>query len=734
MPGGRFRSPAATGFRAATIPTAIILVSLLAVSSSAWAVQKTEGVSVALEQETTNPSPANEQSQSEPVATASDTTAPTSVDLVAIEERAIKRAVERAALSVAQLETIGASTTAGNLGTAICVSEDGLFLTATYNLRGEPSSIFLRANAIDAGSDTNPTADNGSNSKGLSIGRFIARQVAIDHSRHLTLLKVIADEGVRFRPIAYADMDRVRPGQTMIAVGRVYEVDRPNLSVGIVSATRRIWGRAMQTDAKISRANYGGPLVNLFGDAVGILLPMNSEEPGIEAGDDWYDSGIGFSVPLSNYRDSIERLATGEDLHQGLLGVAFQGGDVYADAAKVSYCYPKSPASEAGLRPDDVIVGVNGMPVQRQSELRNAMGPLYAGESVSLKVRRGDESVTLRATLVKEIEPYTEVAMGVVLDENADSELRVRHVDSNAGDGASSNEEEASLQPGDRIVGSNGAPTESIASLRATLNELAAGDTIELAVAVDSKDDSQDHLRNVSKEAVTVSLSPLSAEPLDDLPPHIEIEHADQASANLIEISVAESSNRCIAIVPGNDFAVVGRPGVFVWVAQPGTVDEKQLLEDVKLASQQRNVIVMMPFSLNPQTWTPGESSFIAKALQKLEKTVPFNPQLVAIGGEKTAGSMACLTAFTHRERFRGLVMVEAGFPGRLPEVVTAPGKRLMIFLSTGPESKLGNHVKKVQQVLLKKRFAVHVDSRQSATMIDIFPRVAAWTDSLHRQ
>src|SRR5439155_23501610 len=106
----------------------------------------------------------------------------------------------------------------------------------------------------------------------------------------------------------------IHVGQWAIAVGRTYEGDRPNLSLGIVSAVGRIWGKAIQTDAKISPSNYGGPLVDISGRVTGVLVPLVPEGNNEIAGVEWYDSGIGFAVPLAHIMNVLPRLKEGHDL------------------------------------------------------------------------------------------------------------------------------------------------------------------------------------------------------------------------------------------------------------------------------------------------------------------------------------------------------------------------------------------------------------------------------------
>ena len=96
----------------------------------------------------------------------------------------------------------------------------------------------------------------------------------------------------------------MRVGQWAIAVGRTFESDRTNMAVGILSALDRIWGKAIQTDAAVSPNNYGGPLVDIQGRVLGVLVPLSPEATDEVAGVDWYDSGIGFAIPAEH----IERM------------------------------------------------------------------------------------------------------------------------------------------------------------------------------------------------------------------------------------------------------------------------------------------------------------------------------------------------------------------------------------------------------------------------------------------
>ncbi len=103
----------------------------------------------------------------------------------------------------------------------------------------------------------------------------------------------------------------------------------PSVSVGILSALDRIWGKAMQTDAKVSPTNYGGPLIDLYGRVQGVLVPASPRAEGETAGFEWYDSGIGFAIPLEDVNRVLPRMLKGTketpvNLKRGLLGITMQ--------------------------------------------------------------------------------------------------------------------------------------------------------------------------------------------------------------------------------------------------------------------------------------------------------------------------------------------------------------------------------------------------------------------------
>ncbi len=241
------------------------------------------------------------------------------------EERAIKAALARVAPSVVRIETVGGLERVGQIligtgpTTGLVVSPDGYIISSAFNFAQKPDSILV-------------TLEGGS--------RHAARLVATDHSRMLVRLKVEVETKLPVpESVPSAEM---RVGQWALAVGRTFEASRPNVSVGIVSALGRIWGKAIQTDAKISPNNYGGPLVDISGRVLGVLVPMSPDGSGEMAGVEWYDSGIGFAIPLEGVLRVLPKLEQ---------GTRPAPGASWASAPRVRTCTAKRPLSPRPASP-----------------------------------------------------------------------------------------------------------------------------------------------------------------------------------------------------------------------------------------------------------------------------------------------------------------------------------------------------------------------------------------------
>ena len=175
--------------------------------------------------------------------------------------------------------------------TGLIVSEDGHILTSTFNFRHQPRiiTVILRSGQ-----------------------KHVAKLLGRDDTRRICVLKIDTDEKLPL--VQQVPVEQLRVGQWAISVGVGYGDFEPAVSAGIISARNRHHGRAVQTDANISPANYGGPLVAIDGRVIGICVALHPDGEGDAAGVEWYDSGIGFAIPLNGLDESLTKLKAGEDI------------------------------------------------------------------------------------------------------------------------------------------------------------------------------------------------------------------------------------------------------------------------------------------------------------------------------------------------------------------------------------------------------------------------------------
>ena len=218
-------------------------------------------------------------------------------DLESLEQKALTAAVQRVAPSVVGIETVGGLERVKKVlfgagpTTGLVIDSQGYIVSSAFNFVNKPASILVR----------------------LPDGkRKPAKLVATDHSRMIVLLKIEVERPLPVPEIApEADL---RVGQWCVGVGRTFESERremtgpPNMSVGILSAVGRVWGKALQSDAALSPSNYGGPLVDIRGRVMGVIVPLSPQSADEMAGVEWYDSGIGFAIPAEQIRNMLPKL------------------------------------------------------------------------------------------------------------------------------------------------------------------------------------------------------------------------------------------------------------------------------------------------------------------------------------------------------------------------------------------------------------------------------------------
>jgi serine protease Do len=183
------------------------------------------------------------------------------------------------------------------------------------------------------------------------------------------------------------------------------------VSAGIISGEGRDirlgpYDDFLQTDAAINPGNSGGPLFNLAGEVVGIATAI------VGGG-----AGIGFAIPSALVSALLPQLERGEDIQRGFLGVSVQdltpalaeALDVPAPGgAIVGGVEPGSPAARAGLRPDDVVVAIDGDEIESARALTRRVGFAEPGDTVVLTVHRDGKPRQVKVALGRR--PAPEVA------------------------------------------------------------------------------------------------------------------------------------------------------------------------------------------------------------------------------------------------------------------------------------------------------------------------------------
>ena len=579
------------------------------------------------------------------------------VDLRTLREQAYRDAVAAVAPAVVRIETVGGLPRVGNVlfgtgpTTGLIVSEDGYVISSAFNFAGQPTSILV----------------------GLPDGtRTPAELIAADKSRMLVLLKVNVSEKL---PVPdFVPADEMRVGQTSIAVGRTFDGGEPNVSIGIVSALERIWGKAIQTDAKISPNNYGGPLVDLHGRVLGVLVPLSPTDTGEVAGVEWYDSGIGFAIPLEHVNAVLPRMQQGDDLTPGVVGVSLKGRDMYSDPAEIAVVRPNSPAYRAGLKAGDRIVEIDGYEIARQVQLRHQIQQKYAGDTIRVAVMRDDERVDVQLELVDQLQPYEHPFLGVLPMRAAGLEnVVVRYVYADSPAAA------AGLLEGDRITQFEGQPAGDAVALRDTLSGQSVGEVVTLTIA-----------RGEEYRELEVTLADLSTGIPAELPPPRSPSDAAAPEVELpqtgaIAVKIPEFQNECLAYVPEAYDPKVAY-GVVIWLHAPGGFADDELLARWRAHCDSADLILLAPKAAEPERWRPTEVEFIRKTLDQITSTYHVDPSRVVVHGHQSGASMAYLFAFNNRDKVRGVAAVDGPLAGRVAE--NEPLERLAFYVAAASNSR----------------------------------------------
>ncbi|MHB8744151.1 MAG: DegQ family serine endoprotease, partial [Sulfuricaulis sp.] len=316
--------------------------------------------------------------------------------------------------------------------------------------------------------------------------KYKAKLVGTDPASDIAVIQIKA-EGLT--AVSLGNSGQLRVGDFVVAIGNPFGLGQ-TVTSGIVSALGRSglgiegYEDFIQTDASINPGNSGGALVSLRGELVGINTAIVGPSGG--------NVGIGFAIPINMARLVMDQLIQYGKVRRGELGVYIQdltpelakALDVHQEqGAVVTQVAPGSPAAKAGLKTGDVVIKVDGDPVHSAADLRNTVGLMRIGQTVTLNILRNDQPMQIEARIEKAKETKQEAGeinkrlkgaeLGNISPDNpkysgVEGVLVLRVVrDSPAWD--------AGLRPGDVIRSANRKPVRSIAELDAAVKKSSGG-------------------------------------------------------------------------------------------------------------------------------------------------------------------------------------------------------------------------------------------------------------------
>jgi serine protease Do len=328
---------------------------------------------------------------------------------------------------------------------------------------------------------------------------FDAEVVGLDEPSDIALLKLDAAD-LPF--VEFGDSEAVRVGDWVLAIGSPFGLEF-SAAAGIVSAKgRSVPGNSaynymafIQTDVAINQGNSGGPLFNLEGDVVGINSQILSSTGG--------SNGISFSIPSNVAMNVVAQLKEAGAVERGLLGVRMREVD-YALAeifdmdrprgAFVDGVIDESPAGNAGVQDEDIIVEFNGHEIEYYTDLPFYVGQYQPGTEAAVRLIRDGEERRLTVVLgssptneasivVEDTAPERANPLGFKISELSEETRQVAGIDGvriaqvEEGPGR-----EAGLREGDVVVSLNRQPVPSVSDFASVAESLPASGFVQIRI------------------------------------------------------------------------------------------------------------------------------------------------------------------------------------------------------------------------------------------------------------
>jgi S1-C subfamily serine protease len=328
-----------------------------------------------------------EPTTTSPVATASPEAVPTrSGQALSIPDivQLLRPSVVRVQTEGARLDILGRPVPTQGVGTGVIIDNEGHIITNNHvvRLNGALASRIVVT---------------------LSDDRTVSAEiVGTDPPSDLAVLKIDATD---LSPAKLGDVSQLRVGEEVVAIGYALDLPGgPTVTEGVVSAKGRVIEEspysivdAIQTDASINPGNSGGPLANLQGQVVGINTAIVGQA-----------QNIGFSISIDLAKPLVQEIIDSGMVSRGFLGVSVvdvtpslaASFDLPVDkGVGVAAVEPGSPAEEAGLRVNDIIVRIGDVDITNNGGLTQALTRFKAGDTVTVVFYRGSQQQQEEITL-----------------------------------------------------------------------------------------------------------------------------------------------------------------------------------------------------------------------------------------------------------------------------------------------------------------------------------------------
>ncbi len=326
---------------------------------------------------------------------------------------------------------------------------------------------------------------------------YPAEIIGKDSSTDLALIKIKADKDLPV--LNLGNSDDLEIGQWVLAIGSPFGLEQ-TVTAGIISAKGRVIGAGpyddfIQTDASINPGNSGGPLINMYGEVVGINTAI------IAGGE-----GIGFAIPVNIAKEVFAQLKNNGSVTRGWLGVAIQDLDKdlqeYYGVDKgvlVSEVFKGDPADEAGIKANDIIAEINGKSVESSRDLTRLIAGLSVDSKAEIKVNREGKVKTFKVKIGQRDDEKLAAASGGGQQGHMESELGIEisnitpeianqfNIDESGGVivvnvQPDSNGAKAGIVQGDIIKEINHQPVKNVAEYNKAVDGVKKGDAVNLFI------------------------------------------------------------------------------------------------------------------------------------------------------------------------------------------------------------------------------------------------------------